>query len=345
MEPFLRFLSSFQSQQATNKACAYVIEHPIRVAIIDNGAASYLFNDIDGKSFIENGLESLSQSHWHIVSNTHGTQMASLVHQMNKFRRLFIAKACPGPINLGVTVDAVVEVRPSLATQHVVLTTPIQQAIDWACGEEVDADIISMSWTISDLQATDTTLHDKLNDACARAAEKRIIFCATGDKGATALTRCPAEFYSTIAIATTPMTGPGNNSADMGHAQFALPGDDLQVDAPTYLEPTGVERTAGSSAATALAAGLASLILTCVRFAYYREQPGAVIGGQNRKGDNEAAEKAFTHFRHQDNIKKVFNKLCKEQPKFVQPWTMVENVENLTHNEVKDRLYQFFRSC
>lgn len=124
MKPILDFLSSFPSQRAIHKECAYVIDHPVKVAIIDNGVASYLFKDIQGQSFIENGLESLSQSHWHTVSNTHGTQMAALIDRMNKFRRLYIAKASQGPINQGVSVEAAVQVRPSLPSDHTILNIP-----------------------------------------------------------------------------------------------------------------------------------------------------------------------------------------------------------------------------
>src|SRR5437016_1929781 len=99
MKPILDFLARLPSERNTHPECAYAIDHPVRVAIIDNGAASYLFKNIEGKSFIENALVSLSQSHWHTVSNTHGTHMATLIDKMNKCRRLYIAKACQGPIN------------------------------------------------------------------------------------------------------------------------------------------------------------------------------------------------------------------------------------------------------
>jgi len=92
MQPVLNFLLRFNHE--TRNDCAYAIEKPVKVAIIDDGVAVDLFTDIEGQSFIENGLKSLGESHWHTVTNTHGTQMAHLIDKMNKFRRLFVAKIC-----------------------------------------------------------------------------------------------------------------------------------------------------------------------------------------------------------------------------------------------------------
>src|SRR5438552_2060431 len=66
------------------------------------------------------------------------------------------------------------------------LTGPTKQAINWAIGEEVNADIISMSWTISEFEANNIKLKDRLLDTLSTAANKRIIFAATGDRGLTA---------------------------------------------------------------------------------------------------------------------------------------------------------------
>jgi hypothetical protein len=224
------------------------------------------------------------------------------------------------------------------------LTGPTKQAINWAIGEEVNADIISMSWTISEFEANNIKLKDRLLDTLSTAANKRIIFAATGDRGLTAPSPYPADFSSTIAIATTPMAGPGNNQSDIDRALFCLPGDDLEVIVPKYLNPQGVEKTSGSSAATALAAGLASLILTCVRFAFY--EPSSDSTKHGAPSDyNDAAESAFNHFRHQDNMKHVFKVMCtKEHLKFVQPWIAFADLDSKNFDDAKQYLRNFLDS-
>lgn len=111
MKPFLSSVSSWG--KGKENVCAYIRAHPIRVAIIDNGVASNLFDEpIQGQSFVEDTMKLLSHSHWHTVTDYHGTQMAALIDKMNPFRHLYIAKACQGPTHLAVTVEAAVAVSP-----------------------------------------------------------------------------------------------------------------------------------------------------------------------------------------------------------------------------------------
>jgi hypothetical protein len=116
MKPILNVLSTFKTNK--ENACAYIKQHPVKIAVIDNGVASHLFHDIQGQSFIEDNIESLSHSHWHTVTDYHGTQMAALINIMNPFCSLYVAKACQGPINLGVPVGPAIKVSPMIAAKH-----------------------------------------------------------------------------------------------------------------------------------------------------------------------------------------------------------------------------------
>ncbi|KAH0566275.1 hypothetical protein GP486_000327 [Trichoglossum hirsutum] len=330
MKPILDFLKTFPSARKTRKDCGYVIDHPIRIAIIDNGAAADLFTDITGHSFVESGVRSWGDSHWYIVCNTHGTQMAYLIDKMNKFRRLYVAKTHLGSSHQGLDSDAAVE------------------AINWATGSIVDADIISMSWTLSPESARDSNTRGKVGEALSEA-KKRLVFCATGDGGPTAPFAYPARFPFTIAISTTTIGGVDPPLAQSEHAGFSLPGEDLDVQVPTYLNPMGWEKTRGSSAATALAAGLASLILSCVRFAYYEEPLTNILRTplNLRKGTmNPAAERAFKKFRDQDNMRRVFEDMCgspDHRKKFVQPWTVFKpELSRMDFDEAKAWLRAYF---
>ena len=68
--------------------------------------------------------------------------------------------------------------------------------------------------------------------------------------------------------------------------------------------------------------------------------------GEHRKRDfNEAAESAVVAFRHQDNMKRVFQAMCnKERRKFVQPCTIFKDVEGKNYHDVKEYLRGFFDS-
>lgn len=196
-----------------------------------------------------------------------------------------------------------------------------------------------MSWTISPYTAL--TLREDLSDALSRIEGKKAVFAAADETGAP--NAWPADFSTTITIATHPIHDSGLIK-DLGRAQFSLPGDDIEVPVPKYLQESGHEKTSGSSAATALAAGLASLILICVRFAYYDEKEEPTGPGKfDPQKENKAAEAAFRTFRRQDNMVQVFQKMCNpERPKFVEPWRFFKDLEDKTLEEVKSQLKASF---
>ena len=111
MEAVAQFLRTFPSSAAWSKDCAYVVANPIKVAVIDSGVVDYIFSKvkIKGASFLEGSVESLSDSHWHTVSNSHGTKMVWLIHKMNPFCEIYAAKAHQGLGNQGLDVQAVME--------------------------------------------------------------------------------------------------------------------------------------------------------------------------------------------------------------------------------------------
>ncbi|KAH0562627.1 hypothetical protein GP486_002690 [Trichoglossum hirsutum] len=321
MAPLQKFLSRFKDQRKTRKDCAYAIDKPIKIAIIDNGVAEELFTDIEGCSFVEAGVESLSDSHWHTVSNPHGTQMAFLIDKMNKFRRLYCAKTHLGSSLDGLDLHAAAE------------------AISWAMDQDVD--IISMSWTLSDKASEEPRMRDIVSEAILDV-RRRLVFSAVGDKGTNAEYSYPADFQSVIGISTTSISGVDPPTAESNKAKFSLPGEDLETPMPSYLGQ-GLGKVKGSSAATALAAGLASLILTLVRFAFYKED-------KIRKPENESAERYFRDFRDPNNMMRVFKKMCTatEHRRFVQPWTVFPNageLEKMDIDKFKETLVTFFEEA
>src|SRR6266513_951794 len=127
-----------------------------------------------------------------------------------------------------------------------------------------------MSWTLSDTASGNVDKRTELK-LSMHTGRDRLLYCAVGDTGATAEYSYPAEFKAVTGISTTTIGGVDPPTAESQFADFTLPGVDLVSPPPPYLNPKGIGRVHGSSAATALAAGLASFLLTCVRFAYFKE--------------------------------------------------------------------------
>ena len=89
----------------------YMISHPVRVGILDSGvyANSAIFPNLTGASFIED--LSTDDSHWHTVTNPHGTIMASLIRKISPNCHLFAARTHFGSDMHGGDVGAIVQVR------------------------------------------------------------------------------------------------------------------------------------------------------------------------------------------------------------------------------------------
>jgi hypothetical protein len=100
---------------------------------------------------------------------------------MNRFLHIYVANARQGPINLGVSVEPSVEVCSINHVQHAILTK--KRAVNWVISNQLDTDIISMSWIISDYEAQNVKLLEKLGDAFSEAARKRIVSARVAIKG------------------------------------------------------------------------------------------------------------------------------------------------------------------
>lgn len=125
--------------------------------------------------------------------------------------------------------------------------------------------IISMSWTIDPPE--DEEERRLLDLAIGTAASENILlFCSASDKGAKSSETYPSKATKkifTIGAATSSgMADPwvGN----LGNINFTFPGTKVEMDGPRTDDSSSRE-VSGSSIATALAAGLAGLVLYCVQ--------------------------------------------------------------------------------
>lgn len=142
-------------------------------------------------------------------------------------------------------------------------------------------------------------------------AKDIVVCCSTADEGNNIGPSFPADYYEKGVFAITACDAQGkplNISKEKGY-QYQLLGKDVLVGAVPFLKSQEV--IMGSSVATAIAAGLGSLILSCRRLA--REPaPGGQESALNRR---EEITKRFKLMRHDPN--------STEMPYYIRPERLV----------------------
>lgn len=187
--------------------------------------------------------------------SNHGTIMAR-----------FIRKICP-------TADIyVIKVATKRGTRSSnTLTIDVPSAID-SINHAIDrgARIISMSWSVK--RPTNGQLREKFNEAVQRAVRLGIIMlCASSDQAETSNDETyPYDSNRANIIRIGAATAQGTNAkyVDKHHVDFLFPGHDILLKGSTPDKELGdVHR--GSSVGTAIAAGLAAMVLDCIRIGHF----------------------------------------------------------------------------
>ncbi|KAE9376015.1 subtilisin-like protein [Stipitochalara longipes BDJ] len=244
-----------RANRQTNPA---LLPKPVKVAIIDTGIDQNSFEPNKFKEFYSKGdmYSETQDSPWWLSVDIHGTQMAKLVTAIDPYCKLFIAKV--GDHKTDITRSAV--------------TKAILDAI------ADDVDVISMSFT---LEGGDKDI--ALWEAVKNENSKGIVMvCSTADEGENNSDVWPARYDETISIAACSSTGKAAAMSNTTKAEFFFQGEDIIYESPflgvSYRDalesrsisdpgslPPSIERIFGSSVATAIAAGVASLFLACCR--------------------------------------------------------------------------------
>ncbi|KAL6831797.1 hypothetical protein V8C40DRAFT_159755 [Trichoderma camerunense] len=223
---------------------------PIKIAIIDDGvdaSLEFLVGQIaGGKSFCPYASSSDLMNAYYVPSGQHGTMMADLICQICPSCRLYVAR---------------LDERPSRSdsTRQITMASAAE-AVRWAVACKVD--IISMSWTIdgttadaSDIALLDSAINDAKNNNI-------LMFCSTSDHGSTSSDNYyPAKTAECIRIGAATALGDKCTWVPEQY-DYLLPGKNLPFQ---WKRQDGVSSwyESGSSLATALAAGLAGLLLYC----------------------------------------------------------------------------------
>lgn len=162
------------------------------------------------------------------------------------------------------------------------------QAIKWALEQKVD--IISMSWTTrtSD-KHLERAVYEAADDSSGRAT---LMFCSTADEGMYSDNIYPADYdKKVVRVSATDRWGHLTSKSHGPKAvNIQIPGENIEAVGPAYIGSV-MPHVSGSSVATALAAGIASLALLLLR-TY-----------------NNADDRTMRRFYTKEGIMRVFNQM------------------------------------
>ncbi|KAF4546015.1 uncharacterized protein LTHEOB_4667 [Lasiodiplodia theobromae] len=225
---------------------------PITVALIDDGfdinEQSVVDKVVGGRSF--RNQNNLNAPYW-ATSGFHGTVMASL-----------ICRVCPKVQLYVLRLD---EHSAGEQGKRQITAKSAEKAVRAAIDRGVD--IISMSWTIEKTVDNEPDIK-KLETALDEAAKKNILlFCSANDQGTDADESHPSANPGRFKIGAATAWGTAWRWTRASHVDFIFPGDKVIKERPGNVPVEKCSLVSGSSVATALAAGLAALVLYCVQFA------------------------------------------------------------------------------
>ncbi|KAL6873276.1 hypothetical protein HDV57DRAFT_504684 [Trichoderma longibrachiatum] len=231
------------------------IEEPIKVALIDDGVdvKDLEFNFIGGRTFCTRDEEHNLNDPYYVSSTGHGTIMARQIQSLCPRAQFYILR---------------LEDHASEEGGRQITAKSAALAIRAAVRKKVH--IISMSWTIDSPEDEDERRF--LDAAIVEAANADILmFCSASDKGAKQNPTYPSKATTKIfTIGAATASGAADSwVGNLGNINFIFPGTKVEMDGPRSGTDNSSREVTGSSVATALAAGLAALVLYCVQVRLY----------------------------------------------------------------------------
>ncbi|GAP83724.1 putative subtilisin like [Rosellinia necatrix] len=236
----------------------------IKVGVVDTGISTARFSIdshvVHGRSFVwtNTAKEFEQETSWWLATDSHGSQMANIISQLDPRCIFYMAQ---------VTDDA-----------RYFNEGNVVKAFEWLISEGVQ--IINCSFA---LRHPSTALRDVVRKARSRGI---VIMCSTSDEGENTDEVWPAAYYTQQEGAVErfdnvfPIVGcdehgkPSRFSSEAA-GRYYFRGEDIDAsgtDLELLTEP-GVVR--GSSVATAMATGIASLLLACYRMLLALREPKA----------------------------------------------------------------------
>ncbi|KAH6609619.1 intracellular serine protease [Trichoderma cornu-damae] len=251
MKEFRRLL--FDAERYSNRGKVdESIEEPIKVALIDDGVdvKDLEFSFIGGRTFCTRDEEHNLNDPYYVSGTGHGTIMAKQIYTLCPRAQFYILRLEDHASEEGSSRQ--------LTAKSAAL------AIMAAVRKKVH--IISMSWTIDPPE--DEEERRLLEAAIGEAAKADILmFCSASDKGAKQNATYPSMATTKIfTIGAATASGAADPwVGNLGNINFTFPGTKVEIEGGRSGSDASLREATGSSLATALAAGLAALVLYCVQ--------------------------------------------------------------------------------
>ncbi|KAI1465212.1 uncharacterized protein F4812DRAFT_462057 [Daldinia caldariorum] len=263
------------------------LRNDVTVALIDDGVQfgheSLQGKIIDGWSF-DDGYDGAdlpgARKPFHESQTGHGTLMANMICRVCPAAKIFVCR---------------LKVVSGNGSKSHFTAESAAEAVEYCATRGFD--IISISWTVMNTIEARQAAHDKnpdgkspterIDDALSRAYRNgALIFCAAPDEGLITSIEfhkyypvgCPGLSTKIFKIGAATANNVGHSqTGEVGQIDFILPGHEVtERDEGIDVEKNSPKT--GSSIATALAAGLAALVIHCVRLAaietYQKRQSG-----------------------------------------------------------------------
>ncbi|KAM0408542.1 hypothetical protein ACHAPD_012018 [Fusarium lateritium] len=318
MEPFWnstvnRFLDMNQNMGTTERA-----EKPVTIALIDDGVDKFEIDQpnqiLEGKSF---DFDDERVNPPYLSAKRHGTTMARMILRVCPMAEIY-------PIRLKTFNDP----NGNLTIHADYAARAIQAALD------KKVDIISMSWTLpmENSQNADNPVRSVLQQAINGNV---LMFCSAPDKGKFTGADYPSAPFPTkffrIGAANADGTVFNWTPEDI---TFILPGvhvieDQIRRKSSISTQGTVSQEHTGSSVATALGAGLAAMILYCLKASIL----GIKIANRNSDAIPAIPAERLKQIKQRDAMRGAFESLGSlTSHKFIQVWEELGKVTEILRN-------------
>lgn len=309
------------------------IHEPVTIALIDDGVdineRSLPARIIGGRSFCQRTSDRNLSKPYYVTSGGHGTVMASLICRVCPKAQLYVVKLdehISENSKRQITAKSAAKVSPRNSFEAIFLLTTTAQAVRAAIDKKVH--IISMSWTIESTPENADDIHE-LELAVEAAAKAGILmFCAANDQGVARDDSYPAASSGTKHIfkigAAEPQGTVWKWVRDPADVDFIFPGHNVVKERPNDAPLEKCRTLTGSSVATAIASGLAALILYCVQLAALNTQAQT----QQPKGSGVVTMEDFEAIKGHERMKDAFLAIGTSQAslnKYIEVWDIFES--------------------
>lgn len=305
------------------------------MALIDDGVnmdeKSFGGRIISGKTF---GYHSSNfrEKQWYVSDTGHGTAMAHMILRVCPMAKIYPIKLNTtdglqgGPVRIQPESAIEVNLSQCQLSESSPLTFRLQ-AIEAAIDQKVN--IISMSWTVN--QPDDNNTKRAFDAALSKATEAGILmFCSSPDKGqfhdkTYPVAHGPDKFFR---IGAAQADGNPSGWVFPGQVDYIFPGVDVVRAKSRDITLKGVDDQGetGSSISTALAAGLAALVICFIKieiaYSLENQDPQGHVGRLDGLENHD-----LKTVQEVEGMKYAFTQLGADQgqnKKYVEIWSSLE---------------------